>query len=89
MGIRGLLVDLLEIYEVIIILEVVMSWFPISNPGGPMHQFRGLLHRFTEPVLGPIRRLIPSTGGSSLRFDFSPLIVILLIQLLLIPILGG
>ncbi len=87
MGIRSLLIDLLLIYEAVVILHVVMSWFPVTNPGGPMDRFRFILYRLTEPVLGPIRRVIPSVGGG-MRFDFSPLIVILLIQLILIPILS-
>ncbi len=89
MGIRTALIDLLEIYEAVIILDVVMTWFPVTNPGGPMHQFRILLRRLTDPVLGPIRRVMPKFGGSGIALDFSPLIVILLIQIVLIPILGG
>ena len=87
MGVSGALVDLLELYEIVIVLYVVMSWFPVTNPGGPMDRFRYLLVRLSEPVLNPIRKLIPSIGGSGLRFDLSPLIVILLIQLILVPIL--
>jgi YggT family protein len=88
MGVRGLIIDLLELYEVVIVLYVVMSWFPVTNPGGPMDHFRYFLHRATDPVLGPIRRLIPSVGGAGLRLDLSPLIVLLLIQLILVPILS-
>lgn len=88
MGFRGLIVDVLELYEVVIVLYVVMSWFPVTKPGGPMHQFRYFLQRATDPVLGPIRRLIPSVGGAGLRLDLSPLIVLLLIQLILVPILS-
>jgi YggT family protein len=88
MGVRGLLIDLLELYEIIVVLSVVLSWFPVSNPGGTMDQLRMVLARLTEPVLGPIRRLIPAIGGGGVRLDLSPLIVILVIQLLLIPIIA-
>ncbi|ACU54168.1 protein of unknown function YGGT [Acidimicrobium ferrooxidans DSM 10331] len=88
MGVRGLLIDLLELYEIIIVLSVVLSWFPVTNPGGTLHEIRIILGRLTEPVLGPIRRVMPAIGGGGVRLDLSPLIVILVIQLLLIPIIA-
>ena len=36
-----------------------------------------IIYAVTEPILGPIRRVIPSIGG----FDFSPIIAVLLIQM--------
>jgi len=57
-----------------IIIRALLSWFSIS-PTQPL--FR-LLMEITEPVLAPIRRILP--GGMML--DFSPLIAILLIQII-------
>ncbi|KJE76636.1 YggT family protein [Ferrimicrobium acidiphilum] len=88
MGLNGIIVELLELYVIVIVLYVVMTWFPVTNPGGPMDRLRFFLTRLSEPVLNPIRRLIPSVGGSSIRFDFAPLIVILVIELILIPIVS-
>ncbi len=42
------------------------------------------LYRLTEPVLGPIRSLLPNLGG----IDISPWIVVALIQLVILPLLG-
>lgn len=42
------------------------------------------LYRATEPVLRPIRNLLPSFGG----IDISPWIVVLLIQFVVLPLLG-
>jgi YggT family protein len=56
-----------------IIIRALLSWFSIS---GSQPLFR-LLMEITEPVLAPIRRILP--GGMML--DFSPLIAILLIQI--------
>ncbi len=89
MGVRGLLVDLLELYEIIIVLSVVLSWFPETNPDGVLHEVRLILAKLTEPVLGVVRRVVPSFGGGGIRIDLSPLIVLLVIQLLLIPIIAG
>ena len=78
------LVDyLLWAYIWVIIIRAVISWVN-PDPWNPIVQF---LHRVTEPVLGPIRRRLPTwqTG-----IDFSPLIVILALMFLqrfLIPVL--
>lgn len=42
------------------------------------------LYRITDPVLRPIRNLLPNFGG----IDISPLIVLVLIQLVIVPLLG-
>ena len=56
----------------ILIARALLSWF---DPG--MRSSVGkILVDFTEPILGPIRRMIPSAGG----LDFSPIIAIILLQ---------
>ncbi|HCK10510.1 MAG: hypothetical protein CME21_11580 [Gemmatimonadetes bacterium] len=47
--------------------RVLMSWF---NPN-PYNPIVDAIYRLTEPVLSPIRRVLPSMGG----FDLSPLVV--------------
>jgi len=61
----------LRIYVWIIIIRAIISWFSpnYSNP------FIHFLITVTEPVLSPIRRLIPIRG-----IDISPIIVILIIE---------
>ena len=65
----------LTLYMWIIIFRAVISWV---NPD-PYNQIVIFLHRFTEPVLGPIRRKLPM-GNTGI--DFSPVIVILIIMFL-------
>jgi len=69
-----LILLILDVYTWIIIAAAVISWVNLS----PYHPVVRLLRRLTEPVLAPIRRLLPpwKTWG----LDFSPMIVILLIQ---------
>ena len=69
-----LILLLLDIYTWIIIAAAVVSWV---NPN-PYHPAVRLLARLTEPVLGPIRRLLPP--WKTFGLDFSPMIVILLTQ---------
>lgn len=56
-----------------IIIRILFSWFAMGNAGGPVIR---LLDDITEPVLGPLRRVIPPLG----MIDISPLIAIFLIQ---------
>ena len=57
-----------------IIIRALLSWFSIS---GAQPVFR-LLIEITEPVLAPIRRVLPTAG----MLDFSPLVALLLIQVI-------
>lgn len=66
----------LTIYQVILLARVLMTWLPNLDPNNPIVRF---LMAATEPVLAPIRRLLPNTGG----IDFSPLIVFLAIYLIM------
>ncbi len=52
--------------------RVIISWLPISRESA----FVQLLYSITEPILGPIRRVMPGMGG----LDFSPMIALILIM---------
>ena len=58
--------------------RVIMSWIsPRGNdPVSP------ILYQITEPLLAPIRRLMPRTG----TFDFTPMVALLLINVVILPI---
>jgi YggT family protein len=57
----------------LVILEVLVSYFLT-----PYHPVRHTLERIVEPLLRPIRRVLPLVGG----FDFSPLVLIILVSFL-------
>jgi YggT family protein len=78
---------LLDAYVVVIFVRVILSWFPIS-PGSVMASIYSFVYSITEPVLGPIRRLMPGVGVGGMGLDLSPIIVILLLQLLIRPLIG-
>ncbi|HEV2055636.1 MAG TPA: YggT family protein [Methylomirabilota bacterium] len=69
-----LIMFVLDIYTWVIIAAAVISWVT-PNPYNPVVR---LLRRLTEPVLAPIRQLLPP--WKTFGLDFSPMIVILLIQ---------
>jgi YggT family protein len=69
---------LLQAYIIVIFVRVILSWFPIS-PGTAMASIYSIVYNLTEPVLGPIRRVMPGIGVGGMGLDLSPIIVIILI----------
>jgi YggT family protein len=57
-----------------IIIRALMSWFMPQDGGGGLSR---VLLDITEPILAPIRRILPPVGG----IDFSPILAMILIQL--------
>lgn len=62
----------------LIVIRALLSWF-IKDPRNPIVM---LVHGLTEPLLGPVRKLLfkLNVGGNTL--DFSPLLVIILLQII-------
>jgi len=75
----GFISYLLTLYVYILIAAAVLSWLIAFNVVNTRHGAVAIiaefLFRITEPVLAPIRRLLPNLGG----IDVSPVIVILII----------
>lgn len=57
-----------------IIARALASWF-VQDPSNPIV---AMLHDITEPIVGPVRRVLPTTG----MIDFSPLVALILLQIL-------
>lgn len=71
----------LQILSVLVLVRVLSSWFrPQSRTSGNSWFFAldEMVWRATEPLLSPIRNILPSGG---MGMDFSPLILLLLIRL--------
>lgn len=75
MYLQTLIVKLIDIYVILIIIRAVISWFS-PNPGNSLYQ---ALISLTEPVLQKIRKIIPLQQAG---FDFSPIIAIILLEIL-------
>jgi YggT family protein len=63
-----------QVLSLAIIARALISWFPIS----PYHPVVTVLHQLTDPLIAPIRRYMPSNMG----FDLSPLIALILLQVI-------
>ncbi|MBZ0294434.1 MAG: YggT family protein [Anaerolineae bacterium] len=60
----------LRLFQLILLVRVLLSFFPDIDRSNPIVQF---LYDVTEPVLQPIREMLPQTG----MVDWSPLVVFL------------
>lgn len=76
-ALQYLLSTVLQLMFWIIFIRAIMSWF--SNGTNPLEL---VLHQLTEPLLAPVRRIIPPIGG----LDLSVIVVLLLIQFIRIVI---
>ncbi len=57
----------------LVIIDVILSYFM-----DPYHPVRRTLDNFVEPMLAPVRRILPPIGG----LDFSPFVLLIIIQIL-------
>ncbi len=77
----GLINTILTLFTIAIFARVILS-FLIPLSGGRPHPILisavQFVNRITEPILGPVRRSLPSFGG----FDFSPMVVLIVLVVL-------
>jgi YggT family protein len=74
-----------QIYEFLILIRVLLTWINLN----PYHPVIQALYRITDPVLEPLRRIIPPIGG---MIDLSPVVALIGLEILhriLIGILAG
>ena len=76
MTVQKLFCDLIQIYTIVLFLRAIFSWFP--PPSGGLATFYRILLDLTEPVLAPLRRVIPAAG----MFDLSFLVLIVFLWIL-------
>ena len=78
----SLICGLLQLYMLVLLVRVVLSWFPIS-PNGTGATLAGFLYLVTDPVLVPLRRVIPPIRLGAMAVDVSPIAAFFGISLLM------
>ena len=68
------IIILCDVLSFAIIVRAVLSWFPI-NPYNPALV---ILHQITEPILAPLRRIVPRIG----MLDITPVVAIVILQVI-------
>ena len=81
-----ILAGLVEIFVVVLIVRALLSWFPV-RPGSALIPVQRALAAVTEPVLRPIRRILPPVRAGGMAIDLSILVVILVAEIVVIPLL--
>jgi YggT family protein len=71
MSLIGLVQLLFDLYVIVLLARVVLSWVQ-ADPRNPIVN---LINQLTEPLLAPIRRLLPQTGP----VDFSPMVAFIVV----------
>ena len=69
-----ILINIIDLYSLIVFVAVILSWIQLPHDN-PIAQF---VDSVTEPLLGPIRRALPTMSG----LDFSPMILLVGLQIL-------
>jgi YggT family protein len=69
-----MLIALIDLYSLVLLASVILSWVRLD----PDNAIVRVVHQLTEPVLSRVRQILPAAGG----FDFSPMVVLLGLQLL-------
>jgi YggT family protein len=73
--------DLVELYIIIVFARVLLSWFPIT-PGTGLARVARVLIGATDPLLRPIRRVVPPLRLGSAGIDLAPLILLIGLEII-------
>jgi len=74
----SLIILLLQLFMYALFARVILSWVPRTGIA-VVEQFRSIVERITEPVLGPVRRALPVLRVGGAGIDFSALVVSILV----------
>ncbi len=80
-AIRGLVNLAFVVYEWLIIIRILLSWFRLPS-GGYFYPVIKFIYEITEPYLGLFRRIVPPVMAGAAGIDFSPIVAILVLRLL-------
>ena len=69
-----LLARLIDLYSLVVLLAVIFSWIQLDR----RNPLASIVYSLTEPLLAPIRSVLPPMGG----LDFSPMVLLLALQIL-------
>ena len=77
----GIVRYVLWLYIIVLIARALLSWFPLE-PGSVLVPIVRALDRITEPVLAPIRRVLPPLRAGGMAIDLSIIVAIIGIEII-------
>jgi YggT family protein len=72
--------ELISLYTWVLIISALLSWFPTTSSGGGLAMTKRILAQITEPVLRPLRQILPRPQFGGVGIDLSVLVAIILLQ---------
>jgi YggT family protein len=78
---RTVLCYLISIYTLILFIRILTSWFP-PPMSGPLRTIWRILYDLTDPVLRPLRGLIPAVRFGGMAMDLSPILLFVILGVL-------
>jgi YggT family protein len=81
LALQRVLTVLVEIYVVVLIARALMSWFPV-HPGTALYSVVRVLDTLTEPVLRPIRRILPPMRAGGMAIDLSIIVAVIALEVI-------
>jgi uncharacterized protein YggT (Ycf19 family) len=75
----NLIHDVIFLYIWILFITALLSWFPTSSSSGGLASVRRVLAAITEPILRPLRQVLPQPRAGGVAIDFSVLVAIILL----------
>ena len=82
-----LVCTLLTLYWALLFFRILLSWFP-TQPGTPLASVNSAVYSLTEPVLGPVRRMMGPVRVGNVGLDLSATVVLIAWRVLLMPLVG-
>ena len=70
------IVVLARVLDFAILIRILLSWMPMNTDNSVLITIREFVFAITEPILRPIRRVVPPVSG----LDLSPMLAIILVQ---------
>lgn len=74
----GFIAAIFQIFYIILFVRIILSWVIQGTRHPVIMSIYQITHQLTEPLLAPIRNILPPMGG----FDFSPLVLLFILSAL-------
>jgi uncharacterized protein YggT (Ycf19 family) len=71
--------EIIFLYIWVLFITALLSWFPTSSSSGGLASVRRVLAAITEPILRPLRQVLPQPRAGGVAIDFSVLVAIILL----------
>jgi len=78
----ALIKELIYIYIWVLIISALLSWFPTTSSSGGLATTKRVLAQITEPLLRPLRQIVPRPNIGGVGVDFSVLVAVILLTVI-------